>query len=153
MIHTAASVLALISGGTIFFMAKGTPQHKKMGYVYSVSMLIVLVTSFFIFDLFGQFGVYHALSIVSFVTLMIALAFPIFGRKNKNWIEHHMIWMGYSYVGLVMAGGSHLFSVFPEWSPTIRMILFWGLPYAIGSYLIFTKKKGVIKKAAENMQL
>jgi len=114
-------------------------------------MLILLVTSFWIFDLFGAFGVYHALSIVSSLTLIIALYFPLAGRKKANWVEHHLLWMGYSYVGLIMAGGSHLFPIFTDWPVWLRMTLFWGLPYAVGSVLIFKNKKSAAKSAAENI--
>jgi len=151
LVHTTASISALISGALIIMTTKGTSIHKRVGYVYSISMLVVLITSFFIFDLFGAFGVYHGLSIVSFLTLGIALSFPLFFRSKSNWVEHHMVWMGYSYVGLVMAGGSHLFTIFPEWSASLRMVLFWGMPYAIGTYLIFSKKKTIVQNAILEM--
>ncbi len=152
LVHTVASILALLSGGVIFLTPKGTVKHKKVGYVYAGSMLVLLITSFFIFDLFGDFGIYHTLSIVSFATLAIALSFPLAFRSKPNWVEHHMIWMGYSYIGLIMAGGSHMFQLFPDWSGSLRMILFWGLPYIIGSYLIIFKKKTVVQKAMGNME-
>ena len=152
LIHAIASVLALISGGFIFLTPKGTVKHKKLGYTYTGAMLVLLITSFFIFDLFGQFGIYHTLSLVSFATLAIALSFPLFFRSKSNWVEHHMIWMGYSYVGLIMAGGSHMFQLFPDWSGSLRMVLFCGLPYAIGSYLIITNRKTAVQKAIGNME-
>lgn len=150
IIHTLFSVLALLAG-IIFLFPKGTKKHKKIGYLYSVSMFFCLITSFGLFNLWGRFGVYHVLSIVSFLTLLIALYFPIFGRKNKNWITQHSIWMGYSYVGLVMAGGSHLFGVFPEWPNWLRIGLFWVFPYVLGSILIFYNKNRAVKKAMINM--
>ncbi|MFT6336894.1 MAG: putative membrane protein [Saprospiraceae bacterium] len=151
LVHTITSILALIAGALIFLTPKGTERHKKIGYTYILSMIILLVTSFWIFDLFGSFGVYHALSIVSFVTLAIALYFPIAGRKTKNWVEHHLLWMGYSYVGLVMAGGSHLFPILSDWPVVLRMFLFWGLPYIMGSILIFKNKGSAAKAAAGNI--
>lgn len=152
LIHTIASVLALLAGGLIFIIPKGTVRHRKLGYAYAINMGILLVTSFFIFDLWGAFGVYHALSIVSFVTLAIALYYPIKGRNSKHWMRQHMIWMGYSYIGLVMAGGSHLFSVFPDWSPWLRAGLFWGLPYIVGSVLIFSNAKKTVDRARKNIK-
>ena len=150
IIHTAFSVIALLLG-IIFLSPKGTKKHKTMGYLYIFSMMVCLITSFGLFSLWGSFGIYHALSIVSFLTLMIALYFPLFGRKKKNWIEHHLIWMGYSYVGLVMAAGSHLFSVVPDWPGWLRMALFWALPYILGSFFIFRNKTKGAKSAANNI--
>jgi len=151
LIHTLASITALITGGMIFFNNKGTGLHRKIGYIYASSMVIVLVTSFFIFQLFDGFGVYHACSIVSGITLMIGLYFPLFKRSFPKWVEHHMVWMSYSYIGLVMAGGSHLFPIFPEWPVSLRMFLFWGLPYILGTFFVFRNKKQIILKAIKNI--
>ncbi len=150
IIHTIVSSIALLAG-IIFLLPKGTRKHKWIGYTYTLSMLICLITSFGLFNLWGSFGVYHALSIVSFLTLVIALYFPLFGRKRKSWVESHLIWMGYSYVGLVMAAGSHFFSVFPDWPVWLRMVLFWGLPYVLGSTLIFRNKVNAAKHALGNI--
>jgi hypothetical protein len=59
-------------------------------------MMVSLITSFGLFDLWNSFGVYHALSIVSFLTLAIALYFPIGGRNKKN--EPNTIYYGWDIV-------------------------------------------------------
>lgn len=151
IIHTAFSTLALLAG-VIFLIPKGTKKHKNIGYLYVFSMIVCLITSFGLFNLWNGFGVYHALSIVSFLTLAIALYFPIAGRNNKKWAELHLLWMGYSYIGLVMAAGSHLFSVFREWPSLLRIGLFWVLPYVLGTYFIFRNKVTTAKKAIQNME-
>lgn len=151
IIHTFFSILALISGALIFLTKKGTKQHKKIGYLYSISMILLLITSFGLFSLWGDFGVFHALSIVSLFTLAIALYFPLAGRNKKKWVEHHLLWTGYSYVGLIMAAGSHLFRVFPNWPNWLRIFLFWILPYLIGTILIFKNKVKTAKKALNNI--
>jgi len=151
IIHTVASIIALIAGALIFFTPKGTTQHKKIGYIYSVNMIILLITSFGLFSLFGKFGVYHVLTVVSFVALAIALYYPMAGRSRKNWVEHHLLWMSYSYIGLVIAGGSHLFYIFPDWPVWLRMLLFWVLPYVIGTILVVKNKVKTANKALENI--
>ena len=140
IVHTAFSTIALIAG-IIFLIPKGTRKHKKIGYIYVFSMMGSLITSFGLFNLWDRFGVYHALSIVSFLTIALALYFPLAGRNRKKWAEHHLLYMGYSYVGLVMAAGSHLFSVFPEWPVRLRIGLFWVLPYVLGTIFIFINNK------------
>ncbi|MEL6122114.1 MAG: DUF2306 domain-containing protein [Bacteroidota bacterium] len=151
-VHTLFSVLALLSGLVVFFLPKGTMRHKQIGYTYVVSMFALIITSFWIFDLFAGFGVFHAMSIVSLVTLIIALYFPLFGRSGELWFIAHYIWMGYSYVGLVMAAGSHLFEYFPDWSPWLRMVLFWGLPYVGGTIMIFSNKKKLTESVSARMR-
>ncbi len=152
-IHTLFSVLALLAGGYIFFSAKGTARHVQAGWVYVASMLILIFTSFFIFDLFGGFGVFHALSIVSLGTMALGIYFPLFARSNRGWLIQHYMWMSYSYVGLVMAGGSHLFGLVPEWPNWLRIFLFWGLPYLLGSFWIFRFRKRTLQEVKDRKGL
>ena len=152
-IHTLFSVLALLSGAYVFFNFKGTDRHILAGRIYAISMLALLFTSFFIFDLFGRFGVFHALTIVSLVTLGLGMYFPLFARRHPSWLAHHYMWMSYSYVGLVMAAGSHLFGVVPGWPSWLRITLFWVLPYVIGSALIFRNRKGILQEVRERTGL
>lgn len=137
-IHTIFSVMALLVGAYIFFIKKGTSKHKILGYIYSLSMLALIVSSFWIFELWGSFGIYHIMSLVSFITLMIGLSFPLLFRHLSYWYIQHYIWMSYSYVGLLMAGGSHIFRLFPDTPSWILMLILWGLPYIVGSILIFS---------------
>lgn len=153
IIHTVFSVTALLAGGFIFFNAKGTRRHVKAGWLYVASMLILLFTSFFIFDLFGGFGVYHALSIVSLVTMGLGIYFPLVARSNAGWLIQHYMWMSYSYVGLVMAGGPHLFALVPDWPSWLRIFLFWGLPYILGSFWIFRNRKRILQEVKERKKL
>jgi uncharacterized membrane protein len=149
-LHTVLSVIALISGAIVFFSWKGTKLHKRTGYIYVISMLGCLGTSFFIFDLFGAWGPFHWMALVSLVTLSLGMMFPLFFRQKRNWLIHHYMWMSYSYVGLVMAAGSHLFAVVPSWPGWLRMLLFWGLPYTVGSLLIFRNRKAILQKVNDS---
>ncbi len=108
---------------------------------------------FFIFDLFGSFGAFHVLALVSFITLGLGMYFPLFARSNASWLVHHYMWMSYSYVGLVMAAGSHLFGVFPQWPGWLRMLLFWGLPYILGTVLIFRNRKRILQEVKERTKM
>ncbi|RXG20711.1 DUF2306 domain-containing protein [Leeuwenhoekiella aequorea] len=46
LIHTLFSVLALFSGEFMLLNIKGTRLHKRIGYLYLLSMLILILTSF-----------------------------------------------------------------------------------------------------------
>jgi|AntRauTorcE11898_2_1112593.scaffolds.fasta_scaffold38644_2 uncharacterized membrane protein len=145
LFHTIVSIVAMISGGIIFFYTKGTSLHRKIGYTYVISMLLCLLTSFFIYDMFGGFGPFHILSIVSLVTISIGIFFPVWGRSVNGWQIHHYFWMSYSYVGLWMAFMSHFMHLFPtRWPNFIVAFVAWGLPYILGSVVIFAQKNRMI---------
>ena len=86
------------------------------------------------------FDVFHVMAIVSLVSV-IGGALPVLAwYRFSGWFEMHYFFMLYSYVGLVMALGSHFFEYLPEVSQWIRAFLFWGLPYIVGTILIYRKR-------------
>ena len=145
-LHTLLAVVALAAGAWNLTARKGTRRHRQVGYVYAGSMGGMLATSFFIFELFGGFGVFHVMTIVSGVTLALGLYFPLRRQRHPHWIEHHYFWMSYSYVGLVMAGGSHLFGLVPGLPGLVQAFLFWGLPYLVGAALIYRFRRRVLEQ-------
>ena len=151
--HTVFCVIALFAGGYIFATTKGTVGHVRIGKVYAASMLLLLATSFFIFDLFGTFGAYHALALVSLVTLGLGMYAAIWGRPSRYWLLSHYMWMSYSYVGLVMAGGSHLINAFPEWPTWLSLGLFWGVPLVGGGALINLNRKRILAETSQRKGL
>lgn len=153
LVHTVFSVSALLAGGYVFLIAKGTRRHVTIGKVYVGSMIVLLFTSFFIFDLFGGFGVFHVMALVSIVTLGLGMYAAVFGRDSEGWLVGHYMWMSYSYVGLVMAAGSHLFGAFPDLPWWLAVFLFWGLPYGVGSYLIFSLRKSILAETSRRKKL
>lgn len=137
-VHTILGVVALVSGAWNLVAVKGTGRHRIVGWVYAASMAGLIGTSFAIFELFGRFGPFHVMSLVSGGTLALALYFPLRRAHHANWLEHHYMWITWSYVGLVMATGSHLFALGPPgWPFWARAGLYWILPCAVGAALIF----------------
>ena len=137
-LHTALGVAALAAGAGNLLARKGTPRHRLVGWIYAGSMAGLIGTSFAIFELFGEFGPFHAMSLVSGGTLALAVYFPLRRHRYENWLEHHYMWIPWSDVGLVMATGSHLFALGPPgWPFWARALLYWGLPCAVGAALIF----------------
>ena len=143
-LHTLLAVVALATGAWNLAARKGTRRHRQVGYVYVGSMTGMLLTSFFIFELFGGFGVFHGTALLSGVTLGFGIYFPLRRHRHPNWIEHHYFWMSYSYVGLVMAGGSHLFGLVPGVPWLAQAFVFWGMPYLVGSALIYGFRQRVL---------
>lgn len=148
-IHTLLGIVALGSGAWNLGTQKGTSRHRLVGWVYAGSMAGLIGTSFFIYELFGGFGPFHALSLVSGGTLALALYAPLRRDEYDNWLEHHYMWIAWSYVGLVMATGSHLFEYGPAgWPPWARAVLYWGLPCGVGAALIFGWRSTMLNRFA-----
>jgi uncharacterized membrane protein len=143
-IHALFGILALCTGAWNLLQVKGTGTHQYVGRVYALSMYALIGTSFFIYEFFGSFGAFHVLSLVSGATLTIALYFPLRRARHSAWREHHYFWITYSYVGLVMATGSHFFSYFSSWPFLIRATMFWAVPYVVGTLWIFKWRQSVL---------
>jgi uncharacterized membrane protein len=148
-VHTAFGLIALAAGALNLVSQKGTPRHRLIGWIYAGSMAGLIGTSFAIFELFGGFGPFHAMSLVSGGTLALALYFPMRRSRYDNWLEHHYMWITWSYVGLVMATGSHLFQYGPPgWPSWARAALYWGLPCAVGAALIFGWRSTMLSRVS-----
>lgn len=102
-IHFIASVLSLITGTYVVLAKKGTGIHKKVGYAYVVSMVVVIATAFMIYRLFNGFGIFHGFAIVSTFALVGGML-PMFkSNRTAKDLEQHATVMGWSVVGLYCA--------------------------------------------------
>lgn len=110
LIHLIASMFALIFGSLILMIKKGTRQHKRIGYAYVASMVVLLITSFMLYNLFGGFGIFHFAAIMSSATLFMGMIPAI--RRHSNWVIHHLAWMYWSVIGLYAAFASEVFTRF-----------------------------------------
>ncbi|PHI21912.1 hypothetical protein CEQ90_01080 [Lewinellaceae bacterium SD302] len=111
-IHLLFSVVALIAGTYILFGRKGTVLHRKIGYLYTIAMTLVLVTAFVIYNLYGSFGIFHWLALVSSVTLVGGMV-PMF-LKLKGALAYHISFMYWSVVGLYGAFVAETLVRFPK---------------------------------------
>ncbi len=103
LVHLIVSLISVVTGTMVLFMKKGTTNHKRVGYVYTLNMLAVIITAFMIYRLFGGFGIFHIAAIVSFVSLLGGMLPPLFFRKHKGWVEYHFSFMYWSVMGLYAA--------------------------------------------------
>lgn len=101
-LHLIASILALVFGTWVLITSKGTQAHRRIGYLYAVSMILLIATAFLIYRLFGQFGVFHVAAILSSATLAGGMI-PVVLRKPKNWLDLHFSFMYWSVFGLYAA--------------------------------------------------
>ncbi|MDF9800502.1 putative membrane protein [Catalinimonas alkaloidigena] len=113
-VHLMASILALASGTQLMWIKKGTKLHKQIGYFYTIHMLIVFLTSFFIYRLFGGFGIFHIAAVAGFLTLLAGMI-PVITKKPKGkWLGLHYSFMYWSVIGLFAAFVSETLTRIPE---------------------------------------
>ena len=101
--HTLFAVLALVTGTVVILNPKGTIFHKRVGYVYVASMVLVNITAFGLYRLFGGFGPFHFLALVSLFAIVGGMYPVLFRNKVKNWYLQHLKVMAWSVVGLYAA--------------------------------------------------
>jgi len=138
--HFITSVTALITGTVVLLNVKGTIFHKRVGYVYVSSMLILNLSSFFIIS-FGGFSLFHFFAIVSLFTILAGMRAA--RRRHKNWLTSHFYLMSWSVVGLYAALWSEIGTRF-----TNSMKDFWWMvalatfaTVAIGARIIIKQSK------------
>lgn len=120
LIHLAAAIIALITGTAVLAMQKGTKTHRRMGFVYSGAMVIVVATAFMIYRLFGGWGIFHWAALVSGLTLLGGMV-PVMLRKPNDWITLHFSFMYWSVMGLYMAFVSEMLTRIPT-TPFLGML-------------------------------
>ncbi|WP_194976984.1 DUF2306 domain-containing protein [Aquiflexum lacus] len=114
LIHFIASVLALVFGSAVLVMTKGSKIHSRAGYLYVVSMVVMLATAFMLYNLFGKWGIFHYFAVVSSCTLILGMI-PILVRNQiKNWAYLHFSFMYWSVIGLYAAFVSEMLTRIPE---------------------------------------
>ncbi len=99
LVHLIFSILALIVGTMVLLQQKGTKRHKTIGYSYVVAMLGVNLTAFMLYNLYGKFGMFHWMAIVSLLTV-IAGMLPMLLKKPKTYVSLHFNFMYWSVIGL-----------------------------------------------------
>lgn len=145
IVHTLFAVLAMVSGLWVVFLPKGGVKHRQLGYVYVGAMVLMLLTAFGIYKLFGGFGVFHGLAIVSFLTLIFGM-YPAL-KRGPNWLALHYRLMSWSVAGLYAAFVAEVaVRFFPR--------AYFGLIAGLGSFIviglsaffIYGKRKQVLEK-------
>jgi len=84
-----------------------------MGTVYVLALVVANVAALSL-RRENAFGVFHALAIVSLVTLAVGLTPMLLGKRSPVVIATHAYCMTWSYAGLVAAGCGQLAAVVGE---------------------------------------
>ncbi|MCP4457395.1 MAG: DUF2306 domain-containing protein [Cytophagales bacterium] len=91
----------MILGSIVLLKPKGTVSHKRIGYAYVVSMLLLNGTAFGMHT-FGTFGPFHFAAVMSLACVLAGII-PAIRRKNNDWLKRHYYYMGGSVIGLYAA--------------------------------------------------
>lgn len=103
LVHLILSIVALIAGTLVLLKTKGTKTHKRIGYVYAVSMMGLIITAFMLYHLYGKFGIFHWMAVVSLFTLSAGMI-PILTKQPAiGYISMHYNFMYWSVIGLYCA--------------------------------------------------
>lgn len=106
--HLVFALVALLAGAAVLLTRKGTRWHRTLGHVYATSMLGLNATALFIYHLTGRFNVFHALALVSLLSLALGLGPVLLRRPRTTWLERHARFISGSYVGLVAAAAAEV---------------------------------------------
>jgi uncharacterized membrane protein len=146
LVHLISGIVALIFGGCVILMKKGTLAHRRIGYIYVFSMTILILSSFCIYRLFGRFGVFHFLSLVSTFSLVAGMI-PMFKkvRKPKDY-ETHFKRMYWSVVGLYAAFAAESFVRIPKFGGFWAAVAWSFVLVFIICFITFIKMRPVWSK-------
>jgi uncharacterized membrane protein len=141
LFHTLTAVVALVAGAAVLLRSKGTRWHRRAGWVYVASMLLLNASALMIYRLFGGFGPFHFAALISLATVLAGVIVAVRRRPRGRWIEAHYYWMTFSYMGLVAAA-------FAEVATRVPAAPFWPA-VAVASFAIFGIGYWAIMRRAE----
>lgn len=136
LIHVIAALVALLTGTLIFFINKGGLLHRRIGYGYVVSMLVLNSSAFMIYRLFGTFGPFHIAALFSTVSILGGMVPVLLRHRVRNWLQWHYYLMNWSVVGLYAAFWAETFT------RTLPMGQFW--PIVVGATAMTTTVGSVL---------
>jgi uncharacterized membrane protein len=105
LVHLLTALGAVVVGGMMFALKKGTTLHRMLGRTWMLLMLTAVLVSFGI-KTDGHYSWIHLLSVWFLIVMGMAL-FSIYRGK----VIYHRIWVTGGYIGLVVAG---IFTLMPQ---------------------------------------
>ena len=105
-IHAFAAIGAFALGAVQLAAPKGTIPHRTVGWIWAGLMLAVVLSSLFIHTIrmWGPFSPIHLLSILTLVTLPMAVA-----HARRHLVERHRKAMMTLFVGALVVAGVFTF--------------------------------------------
>ena len=105
LIHLATALAAVVVGGAMFLLRKGTPLHRLSGRVWVLLMAVTALVSFGI-QTHGHFSWIHLLSLLT----LYVIGQAVWSIRKRDIVRHRRMVAG-AYAGLVIAG---MFTLLPD---------------------------------------
>ncbi|SNT16581.1 Uncharacterized membrane protein [Noviherbaspirillum humi] len=105
LFHALGAGGAILIGGAVLLMRRGTPRHRMLGRLWAACMFATALSSFFIRS-DGHFSWIHGLSLYVLISITLAVAAIMRGK-----VSVHRRAMTGTYAGLAIAG---LFTLMPQ---------------------------------------
>jgi len=118
----------------VLFNRKGTRRHRWLGRMYLVSMLALNISALMIYEVFGGFGAFHWLALLSLTSILGG--YLAAWRRLPGWKAPHGYFMAGSYVGLVAASVAEVASRVPGWDFGLSVIISSALVILMGVLLM-----------------
>ena len=101
-LHALAAMLAIIIGAVQLAAKKGGTQHRLLGRIWVGLMLIVALSSFFIYELrlWGRYSPIHLLSI----WVLISVSMAVYYARAGNIKRHAQIMKSLYVFALIVTG-------------------------------------------------
>jgi len=109
--HLFAALASILLGAAVIFLPKGHAAHRLLGLAYSFAMLTTCTSALLLYGMTGHFGLFHFFALVCLTYVVMGVAQPILRRGD--WVRRHLIWMGWSYLGLLAAAATEVFIRLP----------------------------------------
>lgn len=145
-IHLISGIVALIFGGAVLVAKKGTQIHRKVGYLYIASMAILIISSFFVYRLFGKFGIFHVLSLVSTFSLLAGMIPMSKKVRTLKDFETHFKRMYWSVAGLYAAFAAESFVRIPKFGGFWQAVAWSFILAFVICFVAFIKMRPVWSK-------
>ena len=144
-VHIIAAVAALLLGGVVFPMRKGTRLHVRVGFGYVVSMIVMNVTAFGIYRLTGSVNPFHMGAFFSLATVLAGWVPAIRRKPRDGWLQLHFEFMSWSYVGLVAGAVSEAVTRLPQAPFVGAVVAGSAMVFLLGGMLIVRARSTVFR--------
>jgi uncharacterized membrane protein len=107
-IHAVASIGALVAGALMLLRPKGTRQHRSVGRLYLIAMLVTNLTALGIYRR-GVFFFPHWFALAALTAIAIGFLCVRLRRPKAYWRNAHLSCMVASYYMLIGGGVNEAF--------------------------------------------
>jgi uncharacterized membrane protein len=143
--HVVAAFSALAAGAAVLPLPKGTHTHRVIGTTYVIALVLVNVAALSLHQE-NMFGVFHALAVVSLITIAVGLTPLLLGKRSPAAIATHAYCMTWSYAGLVAAGCGQLSVAVGQDAGAWLVPVAIGVVLSISAVVIFGKVPPVLDR-------